>query len=334
MSPYTHILHLVIILFLLLMNGNNEIIICYSNKVIMTAPSIIIIVDKNPGSGNFTSIQAAIDSLPLVNQDRVLIDVHAGIYTEKVTIPSTKAYIKIQGAGAENTVVQWGDTASTQPLGTYGSATFGIDAPYFVAKNITFKNTAPIPPEGADGMQGVALRISGDASAFAGCKFLGAQDTLYDHRGRHYYEDCYIEGSVDFIFGDGRSYFKGCELHAIATGAVTAQNRSSSSENTGFSLVNCRVTGSNIVYLGRAWAPFSTTIFVYTYMENNINPEGWFDWGDPSRQLTVTFGEYQCSGPGSNTAGRVKWSKILTDEEAGRFTSLDFIDASEWLDLS
>ncbi|KAL8040522.1 hypothetical protein ABFX02_10G103800 [Erythranthe guttata] len=154
-------------------------------------------------------------------------------------------------------------------------------------------------------MQGVALRISGDTSAFAGCKFLGAQDTLYDHRGRHYYEDCYIEGSVDFIFGDGRSYFKGCELHAIATGAVAAQNRSTSSENTGFSIVNCRVTGSDIVYLGRAWAPFSTTLFAYTYMENNVNPEGWFDWGDPSRQ-SVTFGEYQCSGPGSNTAGRVK----------------------------
>ncbi|EYU27260.1 hypothetical protein MIMGU_mgv1a024611mg, partial [Erythranthe guttata] len=210
------------------------------NKVIMTAPSIIIIVDKNRGSGNFTSIQGAIDSLPLVNQDRVLIDVHEGINTG---------------------VIQ---PASTQPLGTYGSATFGVDAPYFVAKNITFKNTTPIPPEGADGMQGVALRISGDASAFAGCKFLGAQDTLYDHRGRHYYENCYIEGSVDLIFGDGRSYFK---------------------ENTSFFLVNCRVTGSNIVYLGRAWAPFSTTIFAYTYMENNINPKGWFDWGDPSRQL-------------------------------------------------
>ncbi|KAL9154224.1 hypothetical protein ABFS82_10G101000 [Erythranthe guttata] len=284
MSPYTHILHLVTTLILLLINGNNEIIICYSNKVIMKAPSIIIIVDKNPGSVNFTSIQGAIDSLPLVNQERVLIDVHAGIYTEKVTIPSTKAYIKIQGAGAENTVVQWGDTARSQPLGTYGSATFGVDAPYFVAKNITFKNTAPIPPPGADGMQGVALRISGDASAFAGCKFLGAQDTLYDHRG--------------------------------------------------FSLVNCKVTGSDIVYLGRAWAPFSTTIFAYTYMENNVNSEGWFHWNDPSRQSTVTFEEYQCCGPGSNTAGRVKWSKILTDEEAGRFTSLDFIDASQWLDLS
>ncbi|KAL7096867.1 hypothetical protein ACP275_10G107500 [Erythranthe tilingii] len=218
----------------------------------MTAPSIIIIV----------------------NQDRVLIEVHAGIYTREGNNTFNISIYKNTAAGAENIVVQWGDTTSTQPLGTYGSATFGIDAPYFVAKNITFKNTTPIPPEGADGMQGVALRISGDASAFAGCKFLGAQDTLYDHRGRHYYEDCYIEGSVDFIFGDGRFYFKGCELHAIATGAVAAQYRSSSSENTGFSLVNSRVTGSNIVYLGRAWAPFSTTIFSYTYMENNINPEG------------------------------------------------------------
>ncbi|KAL7137573.1 hypothetical protein ABFS83_10G101700 [Erythranthe nasuta] len=334
MSAYTHILHLITIFFLVLMNGNNEIIICYGKKVITAAPSIIITVDKNPGSGDFTSIQAAIDSLPLVNQNKVLIDVHQGIYIEKVIIPSTKAYIKIQGAGAENTVVQWGDTASSQPSGTYGSATFGIDAPYFVAKNITFKNTAPIPSEGAEGMQGVALRVSGDASAFAGCKILGAQDTLFDQKGRHYYEDCYIEGSVDFICGEARSYFKGCELHAIATGAVTAQKRNSSLDNNGFSLVNCRVTGSDLVYLGRAWGRFSTTIFAYTYMDSNVIPEGWFDWADPSRQSTVTFGEYQCSGPGSNTAGRVKWSKILTDEEAGRFISLDFIDASEWLDLS
>ncbi|KAL7096866.1 hypothetical protein ACP275_10G107400 [Erythranthe tilingii] len=294
------------------MNGNNKIIICHNNKVITAAPSIIITVDKNPGSGDFASIQAAIDSLPLVNQDKVLIDVHEGIYIEKVIIPSTKAYIKIQGAGVENTVVQWGDTASSQPSGTY----------------------APIPSEGAEGMQGVALRVAGDASAFAGCKILGAQDTLLDQNGRHYYEDCYIEGSVDFICGEARSYFKGCELHAIATGAVTAQKRNSSLDNNGFSLVNCRVTGSDIVYLGRAWGPFSTTIFAYTYMDSNVIPEGWFDWADPSRQSTVTVGEYKCSGPGSNTTGRVNWSKNLTDEEAGRFISLDFIDASEWLDLS
>lgn len=125
-----------------------------------------------------------------------------------MTIPPLKSYVTIEGAGADNTIVQWGDTAHTQPLGTYGSATFAVNSPFFIAKNITFKNTAPVPPPGAVGKQAVAFRISADTAVFVGCKFLGAQDTLYDQFGRHYYKDCYIEGSVDFIFGNGLSLFE------------------------------------------------------------------------------------------------------------------------------
>ena len=138
---------------------------------------------------------------------------------EKVSIPALKSFITIQGAGAENTIVQWGDTAETpspsnrnKPMGTYGSATFAVNSPFFVAKYITFKNTSPVPPPGAAGKQAVALRISADTAAFVGCRFLGGQDTLYDHFGRHYYKGCYIEGSVDFIFGNGLSYFEVCIL--------------------------------------------------------------------------------------------------------------------------
>lgn len=70
------------------------------------------------------------------------------------------------------------------------------------------QNTTPVPPPGAVGKQAVAFRISADTAAFFGCRFLGAQDTLYDHLGRHYYKDCYIEGSVDFIFGNALSLFE------------------------------------------------------------------------------------------------------------------------------
>lgn len=159
------------------------------------------------------------------------------IFSEKVNISPLKSFITIEGAGADKTVVQWGDTAQTigakgQPIGTYNSATFAVNSLYFIAKNITFKvtnteyrplppsvhslivrtnmfqNTTPVPAPGAIGKQAVAFRISGDTAAFLGCKFLGAQDTLYDHLGRHYYKDCYIEGSVDFIFGNGLSLFE------------------------------------------------------------------------------------------------------------------------------
>ncbi|KAG5030130.1 putative pectinesterase 53 [Glycine soja] len=285
-------------------------------------PSHTLHVSKKHGKGGFSSIQAAIDSLPFINVVRVVIKVHAGVYTEKVNISPFKSFITIQGEGADKTIVQWGDTAQSQPLGTYGSATFA--------------NTAPIPAPGAVGKQGVALRISADTAVFQGCKFLGAQDTLYDHIGRHYYKDCYIEGSVDFIFGNALSLFEGCHVHAIAqlTGALTAQGRSSLLEDTGFSFVHCKVTGSGALYLGRAWGPFSRVVFAYTYMDNIIIPKGWYNWGDPNREMTVFYGQYKCTGPGASYAGRVSWSRELTDEEAKPFISLSYIDGSEWINLS
>uniref|UniRef100_A0A0D9WIT8 Pectinesterase n=1 Tax=Leersia perrieri TaxID=77586 RepID=A0A0D9WIT8_9ORYZ len=305
-----------------------------------SSPRGVIVVDKIPGAGDFTSIQAAVDSLPLINLARVVIKVNAGTYTEKVSISPMRAFVTIEGAGADKTVVQWGDTAETvgplgRPFGTFASATFAVNAQFFVAKNITFKNTAPVPRPGALGKQGVALRISADNAAFVGCNFLGAQDTLYDHLGRHYYRDCYIEGSVDFIFGNALSLFEGCHVHAIARnyGALTAQNRMSILEDTGFSFVNCRVTGSGALYLGRAWGAFSRVVFAYTYMDNIIIPRGWYNWGDPTREMTVFYGQYKCTGPGANYAGRVAWSRELTDQEAKPFISLNFIDGLEWVKL-
>uniref|UniRef100_A0A453AKP4 Pectinesterase n=1 Tax=Aegilops tauschii subsp. strangulata TaxID=200361 RepID=A0A453AKP4_AEGTS len=198
-------------------------------------PSYSLVVNKDPAAGDFTSVQAAVDSLPTINLVRVVIKVNAGTYTEKVTISSMRAFITLEGAGADKTIVQWGDTADTpagprgRPLGTYGSASFAVNAQYFIARNITFKNTAPVPNAGATGKQAVALRVSADNAAFVGCRFLGAQDTLYDQSGRHYYKDCYIEGSIDFIFGNALSLYEGCHVHAIARdyGALTAQNRQS-----------------------------------------------------------------------------------------------------------
>ncbi|RLN29235.1 putative pectinesterase 53 [Panicum miliaceum] len=145
---------------------------------------------------------------------------------------------------------------------------------------------------------------------------------------------------------------QGCHVHAIARnyGALTAQNRQSLLEDTGFSFVNCRVTGSGALYLGRAWGTFSRVVFAYTYMDNNIIiPRGWYNWGDPTREMsvpaclllllssssgwTVFYGQYKCTGPGANYAGRVQWSRELTDEEAKPFISLDFIDGLQWLRL-
>ncbi|KAL7089836.1 hypothetical protein ACP275_12G002300 [Erythranthe tilingii] len=255
-------------------------------------PCKFIKVNKNPKLGDFTTVKNAINSIPLFNPCRVVISVSPGTYREKIEIPASMAYVTLEGSGAAKTIIRWDDTADRigpngAALGTYGSATFAVNAPFFLARNITFKNKSRAPPAGATGKQAVALRISADMAAFINCKFVGAQDTLYDHKGRHYFKNCHIQGSVDFIFGDGLSLYDSCHLHAKTNnyGALTAQKRESMLDETGFSFVNCKVTGNGALYLGRAWGSFSRVVFAYTYMDKIITPRGWYDWGDKQRHM-------------------------------------------------
>jgi pectinesterase len=136
------------------------------------------------------------------------------------------------------------------------------------------------------GQQAVALRVSGDKAQFYNVAVLGAQDTLYDHQGRHYFQNCFIQGSIDFIFGNGRSYYKDSHLHSIATsfGSLTAQKRNETYQKTGFSFVNAYIDGTGIVYLGRAWGNFSRVVYSWSYLNSMILPEGWNDWGIATRQ--------------------------------------------------
>ncbi|KAH7424416.1 hypothetical protein KP509_11G007900 [Ceratopteris richardii] len=299
-----------------------------------TASPKSIIVAKD-GSGHFETVQAAVNSIPKSNNQRVIISIKAGIYKEKVQVDAS--WVTFQGAGPRLTEIQWGDTASTKgpdgELGTFKSASVAINGDHFTARDISFRNTAPPPPGGAVGKQAVALRISGDMAAFFNVNFYGAQDTLYDHKGRHYFYRCYIEGSIDFIFGNGRSLYLSCRLNSIASpsGSLTAQKRLSTKENTGFSFLKCVVTGTGSIYLGRAWGPASRVVFSFTYFADIILPAGWFDWGESKRQKTVFYAEYKCYGPGANRDGRVPWSRVLTDSQAKPFLHTGFINGEQWL---
>lgn len=290
-----------------------------------------IVVDSN-GKGNYKTIQAAINSVTNGNKERVIIKINDGVYRQKILVPSKKPniYFKCQ---SRRTIITWGDTAE-KAGSTSLSASVAIEADGFIASDCTFVNSAPAPNGGAVGQQAVALRIQGDQGAFYRCGFLGAQDTLYDKVGRHFFRSCEIVGSIDWIFGNGQSFYQYCKLTSIAmanSGSVTAQNRLSSSQDTGFVFFQCSIGGSGSIYLGRAWGIYSRVIFYQCNIANMITPVGWFNWGDPKREKTVFYAEYKCSGPGANRAGRVPWSKELTDKQAAPFGSVAFIDGKQWL---
>ncbi|KAI9099157.1 hypothetical protein K1719_024924 [Acacia pycnantha] len=306
-------------------------------KLRMAETNRVHITVRQDSTGDFSTITQALDSIPPRNTRRVVVSIGPGVYSEKIVIPRNKHFITLLGDATNPPTITWNDTASVNgrdgmPFGTFHSATVAVDANYFVAVNIRFENTA-WHEVGKAGGQAVALRISGTKAAFYNCSFYGDQDTLYDHKGLHYFHNCFIQGSVDFIFGSGRTLYENCNLNSIAKKAVsiTAQKRTNASLESGFSFKNCSITGSGQVYLGRAWGDYSRVVFCYTYMDKIVVPQGWSDWGDQKRDLRAYYGEYKCSGPGANLTGRVAWAHILTDQQALPFLGTHFIDGDTWL---
>ncbi|KAK1356773.1 Pectinesterase [Heracleum sosnowskyi] len=290
------------------------------------------------GTGDFMTIREALASIHLKNTKRVVLDIGPGVYREKIIVPKTMDFITFLGNASDPPTITWNDTASSingrdgRPMKTFQSATVAVDASYFLAFNIKFENTAP-HKIGSAGEQAVALRISGTKAAFYSCSFYGSQDTLYDHKGLHYFYNCFIQGSVDFIFGYGRSLYENCHLNSLAkkVASLTAQKRNDASMQSGFSFKDSKITGSGHVYLGRAWGDYSRVVFSYTFMDSLVLPQGWSDWGKQSNDERVYYGEYECSGPGANLSGRVSWARILTAQEAKPFIGTYFIDGDTWL---
>ncbi|KAF7150664.1 hypothetical protein RHSIM_Rhsim02G0096100 [Rhododendron simsii] len=287
----------------------------------------LITVDVN-GFGDFRSVQAAVDSVTPGNQKNVVIQISAGYYMEKVVVPASKPYITIKCNG-KNLILYFASCTLSVCICHHFMLLLGYmlwskwELYLIGCIYIWFQNTAPAPMPGMHGWQAVAFRISGDKAYFSGCGFYGAQDTLCDDAGRHYFKECYIEGSIDFIFGNGRSMYKDCELHSIAKrfGSIAAQDRKSPYEKTGFAFVRCRVTGTGPLYVGRAMGQYSRIVFSYTYFDDVVAPGGWDDWDHISnKNKTVFFGVYKCWGPGAASAmGGVSWARELQYELAHPF---------------
>ncbi|KAL8140341.1 hypothetical protein V2J09_006362 [Rumex salicifolius] len=297
-----------------------------------------IIVDIE-GKGNFKSVQAAIDSVPDGNNKWVVIHIlicmeYWGVFgSEKVQIPESKPFIFMRGNGLGKSFIQWSQSSKNN----IDSATFKVEASNFIAFGISFKNEAPTGMAQTSQNQSVAAFVGADRVAFYHCGFFSTHNTLFDYKGRHYYEECYIQGSIDFIFGRAKSLFKACELFVVGDrrttihGSITAQSRESATEDSGFSFVNTTVYGTDDVYLGRAKNQFSRVIFALTYLSNTITPQGWTNWSYKGNTKNLYHAEYMCSGPGSGTANRAGWSKSLSRDDAAPFLDVSFINGTHWL---
>ncbi|KAF2290095.1 hypothetical protein GH714_002117 [Hevea brasiliensis] len=213
--------------------------------------AVLISVDQS-GKGDFKKIQDAIDSVPPNNSQLYFILVKPGTYREKVVVPADKPFITLSGTQPSKTIITWSDGGDI-----FQSPTLSVLASDFVGRYLTIQNTY------GSGDKAVALRVSGDRAAFYGCRILSYQDTLLDDTGSHYYRNCYVEGATDFICGNAASLFERCHLHSISknNGSITAQHRDSLTQNSGFTFLDCKITGIGSAYLGRPWGDYSRVVF-------------------------------------------------------------------------
>ncbi|KAK8650063.1 hypothetical protein V6N13_139713 [Hibiscus sabdariffa] len=319
------------------------------------AISKTIIVDQS-GHGDFTNIQNAIDSIPSYSHVWTLVHVKAGTYNEKVNIPKDKQRIFLQGESRRTTVIQFGDGGDSLK-----STTFSLFADDFVAKDITFKNTYNLE-SGKPMSWAPAALIRADKASFYRCGFVSVQDTLTDSQGRHYFDSCYIEGAVDFIWGNGKSIYtvsrhlrhgsllflrfvyvylcsnsmQGCIIKVTVprgrTGTITAQGQESASENTGFVFKNCLIYGTGPAYLGRAYRAYSRVLFHHTQMSDIIVPQGWSAWNYVGKENTIVYGEVNCYGPGADKSKRVPWEKNLSPTDLKHLLKTKtFINQEGWI---
>ncbi|KAL5728190.1 pectinesterase [Ranunculus cassubicifolius] len=307
-----------------------------------SSPQANIVVAQD-GSGNLKTVNEAIDAASKMKRSgRFIIYVKAGTYKENVLIGNSLKNIMLLGDGMKSTIIT-GSRSVGGGFTTFNSSTLAVTGDGFIARGITFRNTA-----GPQNGQAVAMRSGSDLSVFYKCGFEGYQDTLYVHSQRQFYRECYIYGTVDFIFGNAAVVLQNCMIYVRKNilgkqNVVTAQGRSDPNQNTGISIHNSRVMASADLrpvlsqyktYLGRPWQRYSRTVFMQTYLDTLIDPAGWTPWNGSFALDTLYYGEYKNVGPASSTVRRVQWPgyRVVTNAaEASKFTVENFIAGRSWL---
>ena len=302
----------------------------YGEEVTFTTreqePEVRVVVAQD-GSGDYTTVQAAFDEVPDNYTGQYIIIVKPGTYYEKLLLERNKINVTLIGEDPETTILTFDDFAGKDGLGTSGSYSVAIEPDDFVAINLTFQNT--VENDGsAPNQQAVALRINGDRQAYYNCRILGFQDTFYAWGGRGtgriYMKDCYIEGSVDFIFGRSIVVFDNCIINVNRDGGMLTAAATEEEAKFGFVFLNSTVTANEVgfdgepitsFHLGRPWQAAPRTVFMNTELPATLDPEGWRYWN----VMPALYGEYGNTGPGADMAGRIDLATALTAEAAAEY---------------
>lgn len=276
------------------------------------------IVVSRDGTGNFRTLQEAIESARAFMDYTVTIYVRNGVYKEKVIVPSWVENIDIIGEDRDKTIITYDDHANINKMGTFRTYTVKVEGSDITFKNLTIENNA------AQLGQAVVLHTEGDRLKFINCRILGNQDTIYTGAKftRLYFKDCYIDGTTDFIFGPSTALFEDCIIHSKRNSYVTAASTPKEAKY-GYVFKHCKLTaepGVDKVYLGRPWRPYAYTLFIECELGKHIVSAGWHNWGKQSNEETARYMEYKNTGEGANASERVAWSKQLTKKEAEAVT--------------
>lgn len=285
------------------------------------------LVVAQDGSGDYTTIAEALEAIRAFMDFDVKVYIKKGVYKEKLVIPSWLQHVELIGEDAQNTIITHADHANMNRMGTFRTYTVKVEGNYITFRNLTIENNAPKLG------QAVALHTEGDCLRFINCCFLGNQDTVYTGVGgtRLYFENCYIEGTTDFIFGPSTAWFEGCTIHSKANSYITAASTPKDIKY-GYVFHKCKLTaaeGIDKVYLGRPWRPYAYTVFMNCELGKHIVGVGWDNWRNAENEKTARYAEYKNKGEGAAVNARVKWAKQLSDKEAEKITISDCYNLSK-----
>jgi pectinesterase len=310
------------------------------------------------GSGNFASVGTALQSLPATGG---ALYVKPGTYKEQVIVKNPN--VAFYGLGGDPTKVIITDDLSAGPnnfnsqLGDQGSATVQVLADGFYADHLTLQNTFDLEQnqDTTPNAQALALWVSADKAVFNTLDFIGRQDTVYGGSkgcssttctpARQYFYNAYVEGNVDYIFGDGATVFESSTIHTVYHGTaggeatITAQNKKytgSGSYLSGEVFSNSTLTAENDsgamtnLYLGRPWGTYSTNVWLNTNMAAPVNPAGWIEFtpGVTNNLPTSYYAEYNSYGLGA-AGPREQYAMQLTAATADPWQPLTFLAGSD-----